>query len=99
MEVYHKITPVRSIQQSINLIRALKNEQKDEVAKTRPKSVAQNVASFSDTYGQIPNLRGSCDKAGVFLPIKNQLKQSDRQSNATLSPDSKLMSSKKHLNP
>lgn len=26
MEVYHKITPVRSIQQSINLIRALKNE-------------------------------------------------------------------------
>lgn len=26
MEVYHKITPVRSIQQSINLIRSLKNE-------------------------------------------------------------------------
>lgn len=26
MEVYHKITPVRSIQQSINLIRALKTE-------------------------------------------------------------------------
>ena len=31
MEVYHKITPVRSIQQSINLIRALKNEQKEDV--------------------------------------------------------------------
>ena len=45
MEVYHKITPVRSIQQSINLIRALKNEQKEDVEKTRPKSVAYNVAS------------------------------------------------------
>ena len=43
MEVYHKITPVRSIQQSINLIRALKNEQKQEIEKVRPKSVATAV--------------------------------------------------------
>ena len=39
MEVYHKITPVRSIQQSINLIRALKQEQKEILDKSRPKSV------------------------------------------------------------
>lgn len=44
MEVYHKITPVRSIQQSINLIRALKNEQKEDIEKTRPKSVVSSVA-------------------------------------------------------
>lgn len=51
MEVYHKITPVRSIQQSINLIRALKNEQREEVQKQRPKSVAYNGACSSDSYG------------------------------------------------
>ena len=44
MEVYHRITPVRSIQQSINLIRALKNEQKEDIEKTRPKSVVSSVA-------------------------------------------------------
>ena len=75
MEVYHKITPVRSIQQSINLIRALKNEQKEEVTRTRPKSVAQNVASFSDTYGQIPYLRSSVERDTTFLPIQKQLKR------------------------
>ena len=86
MEVYHKITPVRSIQQSINLIRALKNEQKDEVFKQRPKSVIYNGASFSDSYGQIPNLRDS-NKDKAFLPIRNTL-----QGYATGSPGSKRQS-------
>lgn len=73
MEVYHKITPVRSIQQSINLIRALKNEQKEEVSRQRPKSVIYNGATFSDSYGQIPNLRDSMEKDNAYFPIKNQL--------------------------
>ena len=76
MEVYHKITPVRSIQQSINLIRSLKNEQKYEVERVRPKSVVHSMGSASDTYGHIPNLRESSDKArGVFLPVKRSLKK------------------------
>ena len=75
MEVYHKITPVRSIQQSINLIRALKTEQKEEISKARPKSVAYNVASFSDSYGFIPNLRESVERQDSFLPIKKQLRK------------------------
>lgn len=87
MEVYHKITPVRSIQQSINLIRALKNEQKEESQKTRPKSVAINMASCSDNYGQIPNLRDSCT-SGIYLPIKTQLGKM-AHSYSTVSPGSK----------
>lgn len=88
MEVYHKITPVRSIQQSINLIRSLKNEQKEDLDKTRPKSVVYTAQSFSDNYGQIPNLRDSVDKNGVFFPIRKQLKIIDRQ-NKNSSPKSK----------
>lgn len=59
MEVYHRITPVRSIQQSINLIRALKTEQREILDKARPKSVFQTIAGTSDSYGSIPNLRAS----------------------------------------
>ena len=71
MEVYHKLTPVRSIQQSINLIRALKNEQKSEVERVRPKSVVNSMGSASDTYGHIPFLRSTHGKAnGVFMPVK-----------------------------
>ena len=70
MEVYHKITPVRSIQQSINLIRALKNEQKDAIHQARPKSVNPGISS--DNYGTIPNLRSSLDKM-TYLPIKEKL--------------------------
>lgn len=57
MEVYHKITPVRSIQQSINLIKALKNEERELRMKSKPKSVAVFTGGISDDYGLIPNLR------------------------------------------
>lgn len=57
MEVYHKITPVRSIQQSVNLIRALKNEEKDSMGRVKPKRMDYSLGSASDTYGHIPNLR------------------------------------------
>ena len=57
MEVYHKITPVRSIQQSINLIKALRNEEQENLMKTRPKSCAIFSQSNHETYGSIPNLR------------------------------------------
>lgn len=72
MEVYHKMTPVRSIQQSINLIRALKTEQKEQVDKVRPKSVYGNAEIYSDSYGTIPNLRETSSSA-VYLPIKERL--------------------------
>ena len=75
MEVYHKITPVRSIQQSINLIRALKTEQKEILDKTRPKSVIMQIAGYSDSYGTIPNLRVENSKT-TFLPIKEKLSRS-----------------------
>mmetsp|Transcript_25807 Transcript_25807/g.34510 ORF Transcript_25807/g.34510 Transcript_25807/m.34510 type:complete len:93 (+) Transcript_25807:730-1008(+) len=78
MEVYHKITPVRSIQQSINLIRALKNEQKDEVERVRPKSVVNTMGTASDTYGQIPNLRDSVDRKQAFLPVKSSLSKFEK---------------------
>ena len=71
MEVYHKITPVRSIQQSINLIRALKNEQKDVAFLARPKSV--NPGTSSDSYGTIPNLRSFGKE--VYLPVKEKLQR------------------------
>ena len=83
MEVYHKITPVRSIQQSINLIRALKNEQKDAVFQSRPKSV--NPGLSSDNYGTIPNLRSGPSRQ-VFLPIKQRL-GSDRRAMARMESD------------
>jgi hypothetical protein len=57
MEVYHKITPVRSIQQSINLIKALKNEETEHRMRLKPKSCAVLSAGISDDYGSIPNLR------------------------------------------
>jgi len=77
MEVYHKITPVRSIQQSINLIRALKNEQKDQVYQSRPKTV--NPGASSDSYGSIPHLRAGQSRQ-VFLPVKQKLTTYDRGS-------------------
>ena len=89
MEVYHKITPVRSIQQSINLIRSLKNEQKEDGEKTRPKSVAYTFGSYSDNYGQIPNLRESVGKETVFLPAKKHLRKIDNSSRKGDSPRSK----------
>jgi hypothetical protein len=57
MEVYHKITPVRSIQQSINLIKALKNEEEEQRLRLKPKSCVFISAAISDDYGSIPNLR------------------------------------------
>ena len=50
-----------------------KNEQKEEVSRQRPKSVIYNGATFSDSYGQIPNLRDSMEKDNAYFPIKNQL--------------------------
>lgn len=57
MEVYHKMTPVRSIQQSINLIKALKNEETEQRLKMKPKSLVLLSSGISDNYGQIPHLR------------------------------------------
>lgn len=59
MEIYHKITPVRSIQQSINLIKALRIEEEEERVKTLPKPSSVFSATLSDSYGAIPNLRTS----------------------------------------
>jgi len=89
MEVYHKMTPVRSIQQSINLIRALKNEQKEEMERSRPKSVFNALTLPSDTYGQIPNLREPIVQKPVFLPVKKSLRQYEKiksVANSTTSP-------------
>ena len=98
MEVYHKITPVRSIQQSINLIRALKTEQKEEISKQRPKSVAYDVANFTESYGIIPNLRDSVDRQ-FFLPAKKHLKNFDNEYVQHTSPGrSPKRSAKKLMN-
>lgn len=84
MEVYHKITPVRSIQQSINLIRALKNEQKDVAYQSRPKSV--NPGASSDNYGSIPNLRIGGKQA--FMPVREKLsRKSDSRNNQRIESD------------
>ena len=78
MEDYNKNKHERTIQQSINLIRALKNEQKDQLSKTRPKSVVAGFVGPSDNYGQIPNLRESVGESAVFLPVKRELGKAER---------------------
>ena len=81
MEVYHQITPVRSIQQSIDLIRALKTEEKEEKEKRLPKDgVARSVSSITDNISQIPNLRSSApyiSRKWSKKPLSKQISQFD----------------------
>ena len=66
------------------MIRALKNEQKEEVEKTRPKSVANTFGSFSDTYGQIPFLRQPSNNR-VCSPLKKTLSKLEQQAYSSAS--------------
>ena len=75
------------------MIRALKNEQKDEVERVRPKSVINTLGTASDTYGQIPNLRSSVDQRHPFMPMKNSLSKFERLAYQTQSPQKDFLDS------
>jgi len=72
MEVYHRITPVRTVQQSIQLIKSLRAEQKEIAWLHRPKTQASLGGHRSNDYGLIPKLRENYD-VDAFLPMKHDL--------------------------
>lgn len=86
MDVYHSITPVRSVQQSINLIRSLKNKKKEEVSKTRVKTMANgSITNIAESYGAIPNLRNS--SIDTATSVKLSSRGSARQANSSVKTD------------
>ena len=84
MEIYRKLTPLRSNQSAANLMKLLKNKQKDELERARSKSVIE-VGTTSDDYGYIPNLRSPVEKRLKPYRIKNNPSSKfERRSYSTL---------------
>lgn len=60
--------------------------------------MAANYGTYSDTYGQIPNLRDSVNPSHTFLPMKKSLKKFDREAYSTASPEMNSFAQFRHIN-
>ena len=84
MEIYRKLTPLRSNQSAANLLKLLKNKQEGEIERVRSKSVIE-IGTTSDDYGYIPNLRSPIEKRLKPYRIKkNPSSKFERRSYSTM---------------